>query len=309
MIQGQLADLIGEQGPRLLELPARDGRGPGPHAGDMRLQVALGRADADLLQSLGGQGRAHRLGPAHQADQFVVGGVVALLHRPLQQLADGGAVAAPAQPPGDRFVEDAAVVGTHHHFLVEPQPAALDAIDRGQRHPRLGDALLGQHAVAVDFGDPSPGHVGHRQAHRLVVVRGQGLQALLKGCGRRRSGRPPGRGHGGLPGRRLDHLAGRGRQAHHRGLHGLADHEPGRRQRQQGQRHDQRQWPAPHRRAKSSKQPIHGPSKAATPASFKPVRPAARPRTDAWPRRRAAISGVQTLAKPSNTAPLTASPD
>ena len=155
-VERRLADRLGQRVARLVEGVAdRIARAPG-EAGDAALQRALAVVEADLAEALGADHRAHRFRPADRAHQLVVGGVVAGRDRLVHQLRQRGGVSAVlADQRGDRLVEQRQVAACQRDPVVEPDPAAVDRVERGDRHPQFADALLREQVVFPPAGRPA----------------------------------------------------------------------------------------------------------------------------------------------------------
>ncbi len=175
-----VAQRLGQKRALRLEAAADAQLGPPGHAADLRLKVVLGTADADAVQALGREACRDCAGPARQLHQLVVGGVVALGDRLVQQVADRGLEALLADVAGDRLVEDAAVLRRHQHGVAQVQPPPVHLIQHLQGRPGLRHALLREQVLGVDTGDPAGPDVGHGDADRFLVARGELGQLLLQ---------------------------------------------------------------------------------------------------------------------------------
>ncbi len=149
--------------------------------GDGALLAAFVGAEANARQLGVIDKFLHRLWPADPAQQPVVGGVVAASDRAVEQVGVIGAEAAAAADQfTQRLVEQRQILGPQLHRFGEIEAALIDFVERRQRDPQFGHALLRKKRVAIGVEDAASGNVLHRQPCLAIEAIGQREQLFLE---------------------------------------------------------------------------------------------------------------------------------
>src|SRR3546814_9072027 len=97
---------------------------------------------------------ADRIGSADGAEQLVIGGVVALLHRAIEKATQRRAVSVSIHQRDQRLMEKRQVLSADYGVVIERQLAAIHGVEQSHRDPELRHALLRKQFVAVIIDYP-----------------------------------------------------------------------------------------------------------------------------------------------------------